>query len=182
MAQDTAQAGSQERSENDGGNIPYVRMSTYAPPGVDMRRKRPPALSFLLRLETLRRTARILSLMGLDLVAVFLAIFTALALKAAVRGGLDSHAVFQQTKDIVSFAYLLTVLLFARSALYADRAERPGLTRIVACLFQVTLVALIYALVSGKDFSSYYIFYGSLFFGVIYVSLLRRSSTPVTDS
>jgi exopolysaccharide biosynthesis polyprenyl glycosylphosphotransferase len=183
MAQETAQAGSQERSHDSGGGddgIPYVRMSTYAPHGVDMRRKRPPALSFLLRLETLRRTARVLSLMALDLLGVFLAIFTGLALKAAVLGSLDTHAVFEQTKNLVSFAYLLTVLLFARSELYADRAERPGLTRIVACLFQVTLVALIYALVSGKEFSSYYIFYGSLFFGTLYVSSLRYAYEGLT--
>jgi len=180
MAQETAQAGSQERSQSGGDEIPYVRMSTYAPPGVDMRRKRPPVLSFLLRLETLRRSARVLSLMALDLFGVFLAIFTALALKAAVLGHLDTHAVFEQTKDIVSFAYLLTVLLFARSALYADRAERPGLSRIVACLFQVTLVALIYALVSGQEFSSYYIFYGSLFFATLYVSSLRYGYEALT--
>ena len=32
---------------------------------------------------------------------------------------------------------------------------------------------LLYAIVSGQDFSSYYIFYGSLFFAVIYIALLR---------
>ncbi len=171
MAQETAQSGKERTRPGDG--IPYVRTPTYAPPGVDMRRKRPPALSFLLRMETARRTARVLSLMALDLAAVVLAIFTALALKAILRDGLDASAVWHQTKDIVSFAYLLTVLLFARSDLYADRAARPGLTRIVACLFQVTLVALIFALVNGEDFSSYYIFYGSLFFGIVYVAGFR---------
>jgi len=34
---------------------------------VDIRRKRPPALSFLLRAETLRRCARVLTLLALDL-------------------------------------------------------------------------------------------------------------------
>jgi exopolysaccharide biosynthesis polyprenyl glycosylphosphotransferase len=182
MAQETADAERRQRSTEDDGEIPYVRMSTYAPPGVDMRRKRPPALSFLLRLETARRTGRVLSLMALDFAAVFLAIFTALALKAAVRGSLDTAAIFHQTKDIVSFAYLLTVLLFARSALYADRAARPGLTRIVACLFQVMIVALLFALVNGEDFSSYYIFYGSLFFGVLYVAGFRFLYEEITGA
>ena len=54
------------------------------------------------------------------------------------------------------------MLLFARSDLYADRGVRPGLTRIVTSLFQVTVVALVFALASGHHFSSYYIFYGSL--------------------
>ena len=56
------------------------------------------------------------------------------------------------------------------------------MTRIVACLFQVMLVALIYALVSGKEFSSYYIFYGSLFFGVLYVSCLRYGYEALTGA
>src|SRR5437763_792887 len=55
----------------------------------------------------------------------------------------------------------------------ANRAQRPGLSRIVACLFQVTVVALIFALVNGEHFSSYYIFYGSFFFAVVYVGSLR---------
>jgi exopolysaccharide biosynthesis polyprenyl glycosylphosphotransferase len=148
-------------------------MPAYAPPGVDMRRKRPPALSFLLRMDTARRMARVISLMALDLAGIFLAIFTALALKAAVRDTLHVHAIYEQTKDIVSFAFLLTVLLFARSGLYANRGQRPGLPRIVACLFQVTLVALIFGIVNGEEFSSYYIFYGSLFFAVLYVAGFR---------
>jgi exopolysaccharide biosynthesis polyprenyl glycosylphosphotransferase len=172
MPQETAQSRAKEARGGD-GEIPYVRMPAYAGPGVDMRRKRPPALSFLLRMDTARRTARVISLMALDLAGVFLAIFTALALKAAVRDTLHVHAIYEQTKDIVSFAFLLTVLLFARSGLYANRGERPGLTRIVACLFQVTLVALIFGIVNGEDFSSYYIFYGSLFFAVLYVAGFR---------
>jgi hypothetical protein len=47
-------------------------------PGRDVRRKRPPALSFLLRMDTLRRLARLVTLLGLDFAGVFLAIFTAL--------------------------------------------------------------------------------------------------------
>jgi exopolysaccharide biosynthesis polyprenyl glycosylphosphotransferase len=172
MPQETAQSREKEAPQQS-GEIPYVRMPTYAPSGVDMRRKRPPALSFLLRMDTARRTVRVISLLGLDLAAVFLAIFTALALKAAVRESLVVSEVFEQTKDFVSFAFLLTVLLFARSGLYADRAARPGLTRIVACLFQVTLVALAFSIVNGEEFSSYYIFYGSLFFAVVYVSGFR---------
>src|SRR3712207_2812380 len=108
-------------------------------PATDVRRKRPPLLSFLLRMDTLRSTARILSLLVVDFVGVFAAILTALALKDAVLGGLDLRASYEQTLDIVAFAYLVTVLLFARSDLYARRSARPGLTRIVASLFQVKI-------------------------------------------
>jgi exopolysaccharide biosynthesis polyprenyl glycosylphosphotransferase len=140
----------------------------------DVRRKRPPVLAFLLKLDTLRRGARIFSLLALDFLAIYLAIVTALWLKSGVLNGdwaLSSQA--HQTRQLFNFAYLVTVLLFARSGLYSARGERPGLTRIVSSLFQVMLVALIFALASRNTFSSYYIFYGSLFFAVIYVSLLR---------
>lgn len=148
----------------------------------DMRRKRPPVLSLLLRLDTLRRLTRMVTLLAIDLAGVFLAILTALCLKAAVRGGWDLSTSFHQTKDYVVFAFLVTALLFARSGLYAGRAERPGLTRIVASLFQVTVVALLFAVVNGEQFSSYYIFYGSLFFAVAYVSLLRMVYERVTGA
>jgi exopolysaccharide biosynthesis polyprenyl glycosylphosphotransferase len=142
-------------------------------PGYDVRRKRPPLLSFLLRMDTLRSGARVVSLLAVDFLGVFAAIFTALALKDAVLGDVVVRQSYEQTLDIVAFAYLVTVLLFARSDLYARRSARPGLTRIVASLFQVTAVALVFALVNGERFSSYYIFYGSLTFAVAYVAGLR---------
>jgi exopolysaccharide biosynthesis polyprenyl glycosylphosphotransferase len=143
-------------------------------PGVDMRRKRPPALSFLLRLETVRRMFRVVTLLALDFAGLFLAIYTALMVKAVLLSGdLAWRASFVETKETIAFAYLVTALLFARSGLYADRAERPGLPRIVSSLFQVTVVALVFALVSGERYSSYYIFYGTLCFAIVYVSSLR---------
>ena len=50
----------------------------------DMRRKRPPVLSLLMRMGTAIRVARVVSLMALDFAGVSLAIFTALVLKAVV--------------------------------------------------------------------------------------------------
>jgi exopolysaccharide biosynthesis polyprenyl glycosylphosphotransferase len=146
----------------------------------DMRSKRPPAMSFLLRMETARRGARVVSLLALDFVGVALAIFTALALKESVLGSLRLEAVFEETRHFVPFAYLLTALLFARSGLYAARSQRPGLSRIVGSLFQVAFVALIFAVVSGEQFSSFYIFYGSLAFALLYVSSLRAGYEAVT--
>src|ERR1700747_2773512 len=93
----------------------------------DMRRKRPPALSFLLRWDTARRLARVVSLLALDFAGVALAIFTALLLKAAVRDDVQLPPALHETERIVVFAYLLTALLFARSGLYNERALRPGL-------------------------------------------------------
>jgi exopolysaccharide biosynthesis polyprenyl glycosylphosphotransferase len=141
----------------------------------DMRRKRPPALSFLLRMSTARRLARILSLLALDFAGLSLAIFTALILKAAVVGEVDVEAALRETERILPFVYLLTALLFARSGLYAARSQRPGLSRIVGSLFQVAFVALLFAVVSGEHFSSFYLFYGSLAFALLYISLARAA-------
>jgi exopolysaccharide biosynthesis polyprenyl glycosylphosphotransferase len=142
-------------------------------PRSDVRRKRPPALSFLLRMETVRTLARIASLLALDFAGVFLAIYTALSIKALALNDFNADAVLTEARHTVAFAYLVTALLFARSSLYANRAQRPGLSRIVACLFQVTVVALLFAVVNGEHFSSYYIFYGSFFFAVVYVGSFR---------
>jgi exopolysaccharide biosynthesis polyprenyl glycosylphosphotransferase len=139
----------------------------------DIRRKRPPALSFLVKVETARRAVRILSLLALDFAGLTLAIFTALLLKAAVLGHVDATEAYEETKQILAFAYLVTALLFARSGLYGGRGQRPGLTRILASLFQVSFIALLFAVVSGQHFSSFYIFWGSLGFALLYVPLLR---------
>ena len=149
-------------------------------PVSDVRRKRPPALSFLLRLETLRQVGRVVSLLAVDFAGVFLAIYTALAIKALVHGQYVAHNVFAETRDTVAFAYLITALLFARSHLYAGRAERPGLPRIVASLFWVTVVSLVFALINGERFSSYYVFYASFFLAVVYVGTLRALYDRVT--
>jgi exopolysaccharide biosynthesis polyprenyl glycosylphosphotransferase len=148
----------------------------------DMRRKRPPALSFLLRMATARRLARVLSLLALDFAGVALAIFTALILKALVRSHVQFTPALHETERILAFAYLLTALLFARSGLYAERALRPGLSRIVGSLFQVMFVALVFAVVSGEHFSSYYLFYGSLAFALFYVSSLRAGYEWLTGA
>ncbi len=146
----------------------------------DVRRKRPPLLSFLLRMVTVRRLAAVVCLLGIDFLGVSAAIFTALLIKATgmlVAGNVANvslAAEVHETGRYIAFTYLLTVLLFWRSGLYASRAQRPGLTRIVASLFQVAFVALIFAEVSGQHFSSFYVFWGSLSFGLVYVPTLRH--------
>ena len=148
----------------------------------DMRRKRPPAISFLLRVETASRVLRILSLLALDFAGVALAIFTALVLKAVVLGRIDVTQAYEETRHILAFAYLVTALLFARSGLYAGRGQRTGLARIVAALFQVTFVALLFAVVSGQSFSSFYIFWGSLGIALLYVPTLRYAYERTTGA
>jgi exopolysaccharide biosynthesis polyprenyl glycosylphosphotransferase len=149
-------------------------------PARDVRRKRPAALTLLLRLETLRRVSRVASLLLLDYVGVAGALFTALAVKQAVKDDFSVSSAWHETKPWLAFAYLVTVLMFARVDLYADRPRRPGLSGIATALLQATLISLVFALANGDHFSSYYIFYGSLFFGTVYIGTLRYLHLRVT--
>jgi exopolysaccharide biosynthesis polyprenyl glycosylphosphotransferase len=161
-------------SQTESPPAPPREPVTVRLPPQDVRRKRPPALSFLLRMETLRRGLRFATLLATDFAGLFAALFTALMVKAVVLGRPDPwRASYDEAVDTIAFAYLITALLFARSGLYADRAQRPGLPKIVSSLFQVTVVALIYALVNGGEYSSYYIFYGTLGFAIVFVGSFR---------
>jgi exopolysaccharide biosynthesis polyprenyl glycosylphosphotransferase len=149
-------------------------------PERDVRRKRPPFLSFVLRLETLRRVVRVLSLLILDFIGVAAALFTALLIKLVNQGHPEPGLAWRDTLHSIAFAYVITVLMFARVDLYAERARRPGLAQIVTALFQAAVIALVLALASGDHFSSYYIFYGSLFFAAAYIGTLRAVHLRVT--
>ena len=101
---------------------------------------------------------------------LFLAIYTALIVKTAIRHPDQIGQMWDQALDYLPLGGLVMLLLFARSGLYRERAQRPGLPRVIASLFQTTVAVLLYALFEGESFQSYYIFYGSLFFALIYVS------------
>ena len=131
-------------------------------PSKDVRRKRPPVLSFLLRLETARRVARVISLLVLDYIGVAAALTSAMFIKLAVHGDASLTLAWRDTHRWTAFAYLITVLLFARADLYSDRPRRPGFGKITSALFLTTVISLVFALASGQHFNSYYIFYGSL--------------------
>jgi exopolysaccharide biosynthesis polyprenyl glycosylphosphotransferase len=115
-----------------------------------------------------------------DFAGVLAALFSALAVKLLIRGDFSVRHDWDNTRPALAFAYLLTVLMFARVDLYADRPRRQGLTRIASALFQATVIALVFALATGNQFNSYFVFYGSLFFGIIYLSTLRELYTRIT--
>jgi exopolysaccharide biosynthesis polyprenyl glycosylphosphotransferase len=142
-------------------------------PERDARARRPLILSTILRLDTMRRGLRVLTLLWLDVTGLFLAVWTALAIKAAIRDPSQLDLVRAQAEDVAPLATLVMVLLFARSGLYRDRPLRPGSAKVISSLVQTTVVVWLYAEIEGIEFSSYYVFYGSLFFALIYVSTLR---------
>jgi exopolysaccharide biosynthesis polyprenyl glycosylphosphotransferase len=144
-------------------------------PAVDIRAKRPAILQSLLSRDTLRHAMRLIALVVIDAASVYAAIFTALALKAAWLGSFDAGWHAHQAREIAPFTILIVLLNFGRMGLYGRRTERPGLGRIVTGLFQVMVVSMVFVLINGQreQFSSYYIFYGSVLVGVVYIGLLR---------
>ena len=75
-----------------------------------------------------------------------------------------------ETEQFLPFAYLLTALLFAARASTRRARCGPGCRGSWARSSRSPVVALIFAVVSGEHFSSYYLFYGSLAFAVLYVA------------
>src|SRR5439155_2861441 len=135
--------------------------------------RRPNLLAALRQASAPQRLGRLVSLLALDLAAVWGAIFTALAVKDLIKGGFVLDRVTAQAWDYLPFVFLVTALLFARSGLYGRREVRPGLAAIVSSLFCVVVMSLVFALVNGLEFSSYYIFYGGFVFGLVWVGSLR---------
>jgi exopolysaccharide biosynthesis polyprenyl glycosylphosphotransferase len=148
----------------------------------DVRARRPPLFASILRLDTGRRMVRVVTLGALDAMGVFFAIFTALDVKLIVQSHSNVDVAWARAGELAPLAILVTLLLFARSGLYGDRSARPGFTRVVASLFQVGVILFVYALVEGIDFSSYYVFYGSLFFALFYVSSFRWAFDKVSGA
>jgi exopolysaccharide biosynthesis polyprenyl glycosylphosphotransferase len=137
-------------------------------------------VTFILGRGVVRRATRVLVLLALDFIGVMGAIFTALLIKHAINGDASFGAAWDETDSSMAIAYLITALNFARLDAYADRTRRPGLAKITIALFQATIVGLIFELASGTHFNSYYLFYGSLFFAIGYIGLLRELYTNVT--
>ncbi|MGI9081723.1 MAG: sugar transferase [Thermoleophilaceae bacterium] len=151
-------------------------------PSRDVRAGSVPMLGGLLRVETLRRGGRVLALAVLDVLGMFMAIWTALAIKTVVISPEVLDRTYAQAKDVAPLACLVMLLLFARSGLYRERVQRPGLATVISSLVQVTVVIALYAVIEGAEFSSYYIFYGSLFFALVYVSSLRWAFERVSGA
>jgi exopolysaccharide biosynthesis polyprenyl glycosylphosphotransferase len=159
-------------------HLEEVKSAPVVLPPRDVRARKP----LILRLETGRTVVRVVTLVSLDAIGVFLAIWTALEVKAVVRDKSNLVLSFHQAWDVAPLACLVTILLFARSRLYGPRAIRPGFSRVIGSLFEVMIVSLIYGVVEGGHFSSYYIFYGSLFFALIYVSAFRWAFEAVSGA
>src|SRR5919197_210625 len=81
-------------------------------PDRDVRAAQPLLLQGVLRFDTLRAVSRVAILAALDIVSLFLAIWTALAIKAAIKDPEVLGQTFHQAKEYAPLGCLVMVLLF----------------------------------------------------------------------
>ena len=103
-----------------------------------------------------RRVASIASLVTIDLAGLALGLYAALALRELYYGRTPLWGLLWETpRTWLPFLSLITVLVFWRAGLYADREHRAGASRVVPALALVALLTMGFALASGHDFGTY---------------------------
>lgn len=158
---------------------PPLELSPH-PFGQDARARSPYLMAVLLSRETIAALVRITTLVALDAAMIALALFAALVIKFQLQTGTpNTDYVASTVEAIYPYVGLVTILLFARGNLYAPIHARPGLARVVASLFQVTMLMLAFVLITGRqgELNTYYIFWGTL----IIASVLITTSRYVYD-
>jgi exopolysaccharide biosynthesis polyprenyl glycosylphosphotransferase len=152
--------------------------SAALPPQVagrrDVRARGPRLISILLDRHLLTRFANGVVLAVIDVTLLFAALVAALRFKSVVidDGTSVSNSV-AYARDVLPFAALAMLLLFSRDGLYRPRNLRPGAPQILGSLFKVTIVTLVFALVEGRSFQSYYIFWGTFAFASLLIVSAR---------
>jgi exopolysaccharide biosynthesis polyprenyl glycosylphosphotransferase len=149
----------------------------------DVRARRPYFLSGGPWKAAVRRVASIATLLGLDLCGLALGIYGALVLRELVAGSRPILWGFiwrDAERKWLPFLALITVLVFWRNGLYAERDRRSGLGRIVSSLVLVTLLTLAFGIGTDYHFSTYAIFPTALVLTIALVAALRASYDVIT--
>jgi exopolysaccharide biosynthesis polyprenyl glycosylphosphotransferase len=128
----------------------------------DFRAKRQSLLSIIFDRRLLLRFFNGVALALMDLALLFASLVIALRVKTLLTTDPTTFSEsIDYTRDVLPFAALAMLLLFSRDGLYRPRNLRPGSARIMGALFKVTIVTLIFAVIEGQRFQSYYIFWST---------------------
>ena len=129
-----------------------------------------------------RRGASVVALVALDLVGLVLGVYAALTLRALVYGNdVDQWGLrWKVETDWLPFMTVITVLVFWRAGLYAERERRAGFGRIVASLALVAVITLIFAVGTGWKFGTYGLAPTAVLLTAVFIGLLRGSYDVVT--
>ena len=143
----------------------------------DIRRARPYLLSRApLRLLAFR-TASMATLVALDLCALGLALYAALALREVYYGNTPIlwGLLWDAETEWLPFLTLVTALVFWQAGLYAQREERAGFGRVVSSLVIVALLTLAFGLGVGHEFSTFGLIPTTLVLSALGMGLFRAS-------
>lgn len=148
--------------------------STTLPPettdGRDLRAKRQGLFRTLTDRHLLARLANGLLLAAIDVLLLTASLMLALRTKAAFTSDVSTFSdSIDYAINVLPLAVLVMLLLFGGDGLYRQRHLRPGAAQIIGSLFKVTVVVLIFALVEGARFNTYYAFWGTFIFASVLI-------------
>src|SRR5215211_503017 len=147
----------------------------------DIRATRPYFLSPTPLRALARRAASVLGLACLDVIGLTLGLYGALALREYYHGRTPLWGLlWDAPQDWLPFVVLVTLLVFWRAGLYASRDRRAGIGSVVSSLLLVTVLTVVFAIVSGHDFSTYAYAPTAFVLCVVAVGLLRASYESLT--
>lgn len=157
------------------------------PGGRDLRAQRQGLFAILTSRSLLLRFANGLALAALDLALLFASLMIALRVKTLLTSDpTDFSSSYDYAIEVLPFAALVMLLLFAGDGLYKQRNLRPGAAQILGSLFKVTVVTLIFALIEGERFQSYYIFWATFLVASVLIvgarGLYDRASERLEDA
>jgi exopolysaccharide biosynthesis polyprenyl glycosylphosphotransferase len=152
------------------------------PPLGDIRQGRPYLLARSPLRQLVIRLASLVTLIGLDLTGVGLALYAALVLRELYYGSSPIFwgLLWDQETNWLPFLLLVTALVFWQAGLYARREQRAGFGRIVSSLVIVSLIVLAFGLGTGHKFSTFGLIPTTLVISAILIGLFRASYEVVT--
>lgn len=170
---------------------PAREQSRKLPPetadGRDLRAQSQSLWSILTSRRFVLRAVNGLVLAALDLLLLFASLMIALRVKSLLTSEATSlRDSFDYTVNVLPLAALVMLLLFYGDGLYRRRNMRPGAQQILGSLFKVMVVTLVFALIDGLHFQSYYIFWSTFTVAAVLIigarMLYDRASERVEQS
>jgi FlaA1/EpsC-like NDP-sugar epimerase len=129
-----------------------------------------------------RRVASIVALVAIDVGGLAVALYLALVLRELYYGtrpilwGLPWSA----EAKWLPFLALVTVLVFWRGGLYAQREQRAGAGRVVSSLLLVTVITLAFAVGTGYPHTTFGLYLTAFVLSVVVITGLRAAYELVT--
>jgi exopolysaccharide biosynthesis polyprenyl glycosylphosphotransferase len=149
------------------------------PAGIRDRRAITPPRSWR---QLVRRLASIGALVTIDVCGLALGLYTALVLRwLYYEHELPLWGVpWGAEEEWLPFLTLITILVFWRAGLYAERDRRAGIGRVVSSLVLVAVITLVFAWGVDHEFGTYGLAPTAIVTSAIIIGLLRASYERIT--